>query len=79
MIRICKSGRNLTMRHLGRAHRISIASLYEQLGDPDRKNNISLFYEESYKMAADIYTKHFTDEVKLREATRLIHVVPMTN
>jgi hypothetical protein len=77
MIRICRSGRNLTMRHLGRAHRISIASLYEQLGDPDRDNNINLFYEESHKMAADIYTKHFTDEIKWREAARLINVVPI--
>ena len=41
MIRICKSGRNLTMRHLGRARRISIASLYEQLGDPEREITIS--------------------------------------
>ena len=28
-------------------------------------------------MAADIYTKHFTDEVKWREAARLINVVPI--
>ena len=79
MIRVCRTGKNPNMRHLGRIHRISVAALYELLGDPDRDNNIHLFYEESHKMAADIYTKHFTDEKKWRNATTLINVIEVSD
>ena len=53
MIRICQTGRNPTMRYLSRTMGISIAWLYERFQD----TNLELIYEESAKMAADIFTK----------------------
>ena len=60
MIQIMKHGRNPTMRHLARTHRISVAFLHEQFAEGD----FQLCYEVSSRMAADIYTKGFTDPVK---------------
>ncbi|MDP7561187.1 MAG: Ty1/Copia family ribonuclease HI, partial [Planctomycetota bacterium] len=55
MIRVCETGRNPTMRHLGRTHFVQVAWLKERFQSPDLK----LIYEKSAKQAADICTKGF--------------------
>ncbi len=69
-IRICKTGRNMTMRHLDRVHRISIGSLHEKLSLP----NIEVRYTPSHLMAADVYTKGFTNAPKWDAAISLIGI-----
>ena len=71
MIRICQTGRNPTMRYLSRTMGISIAWLYERF----QGTNLELIYEESAKMAADIFTKAFTDKVKWQEVCNLVNIV----
>ena len=34
MIQVCRTGRNLTMRHLGRTRRVDVRWLHERFGDP---------------------------------------------
>ena len=74
MIRIMETGRNPTMRHLNRVHRVSVASLHQSCGGPDFK--IKVFYERSNRMAADIYTKAFSNKQKWEHAMSLINVLP---
>jgi len=59
------------MSHLGRVHRIAVAWLHERWDD----GCFTLFYEKSDLMAADIYTKGFTDKVKWQSVCGLINVV----
>ena len=76
MIRVVQTGRNPTMRHLNRVHRISVAWLHEQLGNPGGKTactKCNLFYEKSEEMAADIYTKAFSEPIKWEGVSRLIN------
>ncbi len=70
MIRVCHTGQNPTMRYLGRVHRISIAWLHWVFGE----ENIDLKYTVSKLMAADIYTKAFTDADKWKAACALINI-----
>ena len=70
MIRIVESGRNPTMRYLGRTHGISVAWLHETFKGDD----LALAYEVSARMCADIYTKAFTDADKWKLACWLICV-----
>ena len=55
--RVCRSGKNPNMTHIGRTHRISIAWLYEQL----QADNIKMYRADSELMAADIFTKPFPE------------------
>ena len=71
MIRICETGRNPTMRYLSRTHGLCIAWLYERF----QSSLLSLVYEESSKMAADIFTKAFTDKVKWADVCSLVNIV----
>ena len=71
MIRVVKSGRNPTMRHLSRVHRVSVASLFERYKEKGRE----ITYCDTNVMAADIYTKAFTSAEKWRNAIKLINVV----
>ena len=64
MIRVIQAGKNPTMRHLGRVHRISIRWLRERLGCPETKDNVELRREDTARIAADIYTKAFNDKDK---------------
>ena len=52
IIRVMQTGRNPTMRYLGRAHRISVRWLHEVFNDPMHR----LVHEESNSMCVDIYT-----------------------
>ena len=71
MIRVVATGRNPTMRYLGRTHRISVAWLHERFLQKDA----TLVYEVTTKMCADIYTKAFSDPNKWEAACWLISVV----
>ena len=62
MIRIVETGRNPTMRYIGRTHGISVAWLHETF----KKDELTLAYELSSRMCADIFTKGFTDADKWR-------------
>ena len=74
MINVVKSGRNPSMRHLSRTHGIPIDWLHERL--KDHKDPVEIVYRESEEMAADIYTKAFTDKEKWQHACALINHVP---
>ena len=60
MIHVINTGRNPTMRYLMRTHRVSVSWLHERFKGADSV----LMYEDSAKMAADIYTKGFIDRLK---------------
>ncbi len=53
MIQVAHTGRNPTMRHLSRTHRVDVAWLHEVATSDD----VCVGYERTDKMAADIYTK----------------------
>ena len=81
MICVCRSGRNPTMRHIGRTHRIAVSWLHEVLGkESDRigPSDIETWYTNSDRMRADIYTKAFTDSIKWEHATKMIGMATMT-
>ena len=69
-----KTGRNFTMRYLTRTHRLPIAWMHERFAQGD----IDLRFEESARMAADVYTKSFVDADKWQAACWLINVVDPT-
>ena len=71
MIRIMETGRNPTMRHLLRTHRISVAWLHEV----HQSEEVQVEYELTTHMAADIYTKAFNDPQKWTNACWLIGVI----
>ena len=52
MIQVCRSGRNPTMRHMGRTHGISCTWLHDETSKP----TIDLRYIVTADMAADIFT-----------------------
>ena len=70
-IRVCKSGRNQTMRHLGRVHGVTVAWLNEQY----TAGLFDLLYEPSATMAADIFTKGFTNPDGWAAVCRLVSIV----
>ena len=71
MIRIMKTGRNYTMRYLTRTHRLPVAWMHERF----KAGDIVLQCEDSDRMAADIYTKAFTDPIKWESACWMINIV----
>ena len=73
MIRVCRSGRNPTMKTLNRTHAVSIAAMKEVF---DRED-IELRYVPSARQAADIYTKAFDNGDKWKEVCILIGVYDM--
>ena len=60
MIRIVETGKNISLRYLQRTHRVSVGWLHEVF----KLDEVEMMYQESAKMAADIYTKSFTDKAK---------------
>jgi hypothetical protein len=60
ILEIIRTGRNLTMRHLSKTKGISVAWLH-QICSPD---DVLLRYISTSLMAADIFTKMFTDKIK---------------
>ena len=62
MIRVVQSGRNPTVRYLHRTHRISIAALHEIVIGKSLNRPVECRDTSSNEMAADIFTKSFTDK-----------------
>ena len=60
LIACIRSGRNPTMRYLGRTHRVSVSWLKERCDS----GAFTLEYTTSADIAADIFTKGFTDVEK---------------
>ena len=74
-IRIIQTGKNPTIRHLGRTHRVDLAWLHEQFVS----NSFKLMYCETNSMAADIFTKAFTNKEKWLDVCKPIgHVETST-
>ena len=70
-IRVCKTGRNQTMRHLGRVHGVTVAWLHEQYSG----GLFEMAYEPSATMAADVFTKGFTNPELWKSVCWLVSVV----
>ena len=70
---VIKTGRNPTMRHLGRTHRVDLSFLVETF-----KNNsdLTIKYCVTSEQCADILTKAFTNAPRWLHACELIGVVP---
>ena len=78
MIMVINSGRNPTMRHIGRVHRVPLAWIHERLGRHSGRDQCVLFYHTSENMSADIYTKAFEEKPAWQQACRLINILPPT-
>ena len=63
------------MKPLNRVHRVSVGYLHERLVD----GLYSIAYEDTNKMAADAYTKGFTDAAKWRSLLPLIGIYDPVN
>ena len=72
MIGVIRTGKNPTMRHLERTHGISIGWMHSIF----QEGYVSLAYEVTAKMAADIHTKSFKDSVSWTHACQLINIFP---
>ena len=72
MIGVIRTGKNPTMRHLERTHGISIGWMHAIF----QEGYVSLAYEVTAKMAADIHTKSFKDTVSWAHACQLINIFP---
>ena len=71
MLQCVRTGRNPTMRHLARTHRISVSWMHEQY----RKRTFRFMHESGERMPPDIFTKMFSDKDKWKTARHLISVV----
>jgi hypothetical protein len=67
-IRMLESGKNPTLRHLGRTHKVDLAWLFEAF----KGERYDLRYCTSEEQAADIFTKHFSNPDKFAHACRMI-------
>ncbi|CAE7391735.1 unnamed protein product [Symbiodinium microadriaticum] len=72
MIGMVRAGKNPTMRHLERTHGISIGWMRAIF----QEGYVSLAYEVTAKMAADIHTKSFEDSISWTHACQLINIFP---
>ena len=70
MLCVLKTGRNPSMRHLSRTHRISVAWLHEQ----HEREHFNVKYVTTDEMAADVFTKSIPAPHKWKNARRLINV-----
>ena len=70
MIRVVETGKNPTMRHIGRTHGVSVAEIH----DRHDRGEFSIQFTDSENQAADIYTKAFIDPLKWEHALKLIGV-----
>ena len=67
-IRMLESGKNPTLRHLGRTHKVDLAWLFEAF----KGERYDLRYCTTEEQAADIFTKHFSNPEKFAHACRMI-------
>ena len=74
-IRVCKTGKNPTMRHLNRTHGVDVKWLYIVFGMP----NIQIGHCKTEHMAADVFTKAITNvSVWIRNMINIRVVDPNT-
>merc|ERR1712115_559068 len=71
MLQCCKTGRNPTMRHLLRSHRVSVAWIHEQY----KSSNFKFAHESGEAMPPDVFTKMFADKEKWKKARQLISIL----
>ena len=64
MIGVIRAGKNPTMRHLERTHGINVGWMHFIF----QEGYVSLAYEVTAKMSADIHTKSFSDPVSWTHA-----------
>ena len=74
MIQVVTTGRNPTMKHLNRVHRIDVRFLHEQIFQRKSDIPILIMHADSELMCADIYTKIFTEPVGWTHACDLINI-----
>ena len=70
-IQILKTRKNPTLRHLNRIHRINVSWLCEVFRN---LKEVELVYCKTDVMAADIFTKAFTNPIKWNAALDLIGI-----
>ena len=70
-IQILKTQKNPTLRHLNRTHRVNVSWLCEVFRN---LNEVELKYCKTDEMAADIFTKAFTNPIKWNAALDLIGI-----
>ena len=71
MLQCIKTGRNPTMRHLARTHRVSVGWIHEQY----MSGQFIFAHESGERMPPDIFTKMFSDKSKWLAARMLINIV----
>ena len=71
MLQCVKTGRNPTMRHLARTHRVSVGWIHEQY----QSGHFIFAHESGERMPPDIFTKMFSDKEKWKQARMLINLV----
>ena len=71
MLQCVKTGRNPTMRHLARTHRVSVGWIHER----HMSGQFIFAHESGERMPPDIFTKMFADKAKWITARLLINVV----
>jgi hypothetical protein len=72
-IRMLESGKNPTLRHLPRTHKVDLAWLFQEF----KKSTYDLKYCTSEEQAADIFTKHFVNSDKWNDVMHTIGHVRM--
>ena len=70
-IQILKTQKNPTLRHLNRTHRVNVSWLCEVFRN---LNEVEFKYCKTDEMAADIFTKAFTNPIKWNAALDLIGI-----
>ena len=68
---IVSTGRNRTLRHFERTHRVSVAWLNEIY---TRHKNISWYYAATAEMVADLFTKHFSSASTFQRLRTLVGI-----
>ena len=74
-IAVIESGRNPTMRYIGRTQGINIQMLHETLGCTHPQCPNDLVKTDTDNMVADIHTKGFTSDDKWNHACQLANVI----
>ena len=71
-IQILKAQKNPTLRHLNGTHRVNVSWLCEVFKNLDE---VEVKYCKTDEMAADIFTKAFTNPIKWNAALDLIGII----
>eukprot|EP00972_Heterocapsa_arctica_P031015 4562966-Heterocapsa_arctica.AAC.1 len=73
-MQVLKTGKNPTMRHLSRTHRVNVAWLGEDFRKCDQ---VHIAYCNTNEQAADLLTKGFTDPIVWERVRSPIGIVPL--